>query len=66
MKTETLNIGGDCELTVTLWENIPSEVSVDYVEHQADGYYSDNETSHDIDKEKAVEIIAFLKKHLDI
>jgi len=64
MKTETLNIQGTCEITVTHWENIPSEVTIDYTEHQGDGYYSDTETSCDIDKAKAIEIIAFLTKHL--
>ena len=65
-KVEKLNVWGSCELSVTHYENIPSEVSLEYTEHQADGYYSDVETECDIEKDKAVEIVKFLMKHLDI
>ena len=35
-------------------------VSLCYVEHQADSWYTDTETEIDIDKDKAAEIVAWI------
>ena len=44
----------------------PSEVTLEYIEKAQYPGYSDTETSHDINKEKAQEIIDFLKESFDI
>ena len=62
-----VEIGSSCYLTkIEYGEYFASNISLDYTEHSIDPYLSDNETSLDINKEKAVEIIAFLKEAFDI
>jgi len=67
MRTTKLTLkSDDCYIEVTHYESITNEVSLCYLERQADYYYSDEEVSIDIDKEKGREIIAFLTKHLSL
>lgn len=62
MKETQVEIGSSCHLTKTEYgEHVLPDITIDYIEHSIDPYYSDNETSLDIDKEKAIEIINFLK-----
>ena len=41
-------------------------IELEYVNRQADPYYPDDVESIDIDKVKAIEIIAFLSKHFGV
>lgn len=62
MKETQLEIGSTCHLTKTEYsESVGPDITLDYIEHSADHWYQDRETSLDIDKEKAVEIIKFLQ-----
>ena len=62
--TETkIELSGSCRFTLTTYENIGhKDVCLDYTEHSSDAYYSDTETSIDIDANKAREIVAFMHK----
>lgn len=67
MNTLQIEIGSTCHLTKTEYgENISPDVSLDYIERSNDHWYSPTETSLDIDKEKAIEIVNFLKDAFDI
>ena len=62
MKETQVEIGSTCHITKTEYgENVEPSITLDYIEHSSDHYHSDNETSLDIDKEKAIEIIKFLQ-----
>ena len=62
MEMTQVEIGASCHLTKTEYgENVRPDITLDYIEHSSDHYHSDNETSLDIDKEKAIEMIKFLK-----
>ena len=54
--SDRLEISGDC----CLESYDHYGVVLCYVEHQADSYYSDTETTVDIDKDLAVKIIEWL------
>ena len=41
-------------------------VTLNYTEHQADHWYSDTETSVDIEKEDAQKIVDFLRSKYDL
>ena len=56
MSLEKLEIGNGCQLKYYKW----CGVSLCYTEHQADSWYTNTETEVDIDKDKAVEIVAWL------
>ena len=59
-------IGDTCYLTRADYEGDADPcITLEYTERQADPYYSDTETSLDIDKEKTVEIINMLKEAFD-
>lgn len=63
MKVEKLKLSGSCDFTLTTFEGIEHKsVCLEYTERSPDGYYSDSETSIDLDAEKAQDIIAFLHK----
>jgi hypothetical protein len=68
MKESKLKLSSTCELVKTVYStpSFAPEVSLDYVERSPDSYYSDTETSVDLDKEKAREIIAFLQEAFGI
>lgn len=65
MSVEKLEIGGSLVIETQKWENVKPEVSIDYVNN---GCFdcSDQDVYVSIDKEKAIEIIEFLKKSFDI
>ena len=58
--------GESCCLTVNKYELFPTEVTLDYIEHSTYEMHDDTETSIDIDKDKAVEIIKFLQDAFEI
>jgi len=64
MATEKVEISPTCHLVCKTYgvrgEGFSSDISLDYIEHSSSCI--DTETSVDIDKEKAAEIIAFLTK----
>jgi hypothetical protein len=62
MTTKELEIQGKMKLICTVYNNIPNDVSIDYIEYSPDAWYSDSEVSIDINKQKAIEIIDFLKE----
>lgn len=63
MSTQTLDLSGSCRLELTTYGDVAHRsVSLDYTEHRPDAWYSDHETSIDLDAPKAREIIAFLHK----
>jgi len=66
IEEEKFHIEGSCNLVVTKWQGIAPDVTLDYIEHSPDSWYSNTETSCDIDKEKAIGIIQFLMKSLNI
>ncbi len=67
MIEKKLEIQGSCSMEFIKWEEGTFEPSatIEYVEH-GDHWYGDTETSVDIDKEKAIEIIKMLKETFDI
>ena len=42
------------------------DVTFNYIEHSPDHWYSDVETDVDIDRDKAIEIIKFLRESFDL
>ncbi len=63
MIEKKLEIQGSCSMEFITWEEGAFEPSatIEYVEH-GDHWHGDTETSVDIDKEKAIEIINMLKE----
>lgn len=63
MIEKKLKIQGSCSIEFITWEDSAFEPSatIEYVEH-GDHWHGDTDTSVDIDKEKAVEIIKMLKE----
>lgn len=66
MLTRTLNICSSCFLeTIEYMDETIDVRAIDcylnYTEHSPDPYYSNTETCHEISREKAIEIIEFLK-----
>ena len=66
MSEVKLEISPTCELVCYKYQKYlaedHTEVTLDYIEHSTDHWHSDNETSLDIGKEKALEIIDFLRE----
>jgi hypothetical protein len=65
MTIETIvELSGSCRFELTEYEGGDFEptLTLDYTEHSSDGWYSDNETSIDIDKDTAIAIISVLQK----
>lgn len=64
-----LELSPSCKLVGTRYitdMKFGSNLSLDYVEHSPDSWYSNSETSIDIDKEKAEDIIHLLKLFYDL
>jgi hypothetical protein len=61
MKEIKVILSGSCELVRTVYEgNLEDEVALDYTQHSSDNYYSDTETSIDISKEAAIDMVKLL------
>jgi len=60
-----LDLGSNCKIIATDW-NWGKEVCLEYTERSPDHWHSDTETSIDIDKEMAQNVVEFLKKHFEI
>jgi len=60
-----LEFTGTCKLvsTKSLWGD---DLELEYIEHSQDQWHSNENTCITIDKEKAIEIINFLKNHFEI
>ena len=71
MKTERLEIGQTLALEITTYEKPAGDVRLygaacfEFTEHSPDFWYSDRETSVDIDAEMARKIIDALNKHFE-
>ncbi len=63
---EKIKIGNECFLTANYISDMKPDLAIEYVEHSQDHYHSDSETTISINKEKAIEIILFLKEHFKI
>jgi len=65
---EKLEIGYDCHLEAQHFEGEPPTrcVTLEYVEHSPDAWYSDSNRSVDLTCDKAQEIIDFLRKHFNL
>jgi len=62
MKETILELSPTCKLVRTVYgEGIKPDISLDYTEHSPDGWYSDTETSIDLDEVSAQAIIGFLE-----
>tara|TARA_R110000823_G_scaffold92053_1_gene202105 strand:- start:102 stop:320 length:219 start_codon:yes stop_codon:yes gene_type:complete len=58
-----VELSSSCEIVLTEYESIfEPTLTLDYTEHSSDPWHSDNETSIDIDKDMAIEIILVLQK----
>ena len=68
MKETKVEISPLCEFVATIYgdEGGDFDVSLDYTERSPDSWYSDQETTVTIDREKAVEIIEFLQQTFSI
>ena len=63
MKETKVELSSSCEFVLTEYDgSVNTSVSVDYTERSPDGYYSDSETSIDINKTEAENIIKLLLK----
>jgi len=61
-----VDIGSTLKLSIDIWERFDNHAYFEFTEHACDHYSSDTETSVDVDKEKAIEIIAALKKAFNL
>jgi len=63
-----IELSGSCEIVFSNFGNdkLLDDCTIDYVEHSPAHGYSDTDTSIDIDKSKAIEIIGALKSHFNI
>ncbi len=66
MKTEILELSSSCKLEATSYDGGSTYVSIEYVEHSTDHWHSDSNTSLDVSKEQAIEIIEFLKRNFNL
>ncbi|MAO23817.1 MAG: hypothetical protein Unbinned3818contig1000_1 [Prokaryotic dsDNA virus sp.] len=61
MKETKVILSGSCELVRTVYGGkFEDDISLDYVERSSDPYYSDNDTSIDISKEAAIDMVKLL------
>jgi hypothetical protein len=60
MRETRVQITGTCAVVLAEWDDIPANVCVEYMERQSDPYYTDSETTADIDAETAAQIINVL------
>ncbi len=67
MKTEILELDSNCKLECSVWEGGEPSIELSYIEHQGD-YFSayNSETTVEITREKALEIVTFLKTAYNI
>jgi hypothetical protein len=58
---KSIEVAGDLTLHVQKYSASNEDVWFEYIEHQADHWYSDDTTEADINMDKAIEIIEFLE-----
>ena len=56
-----LELSSNCQFVDYEWETSPYPVAIEYVERSPDHWYSDSETTVDIDVAMAREIVSFLE-----
>lgn len=66
MVENKLKVCGSCYFVETVYGPGIKDVALEYTEHATDHWSSDTETSIEINKEKAVEIVNFLNKAFSI
>lgn len=67
LEPKILEINGkSCHLEYWKWDDYPTDVNLEYIEHASDHWSSDSHTSVKIDLEMAKNIIAFLKDAFEI
>jgi hypothetical protein len=62
MAETKLQITPTCYFELSEYESFPATLTLDYTEHSPAHGYSDTDTTVDISKGKAAEIIAFLQR----
>jgi hypothetical protein len=60
MRETRVQITGTCAVVLKEWDGIPANVCIEYMERQSDPYYTDSETTADIDAETAAQIVNVL------
>ena len=66
MSESKLNITNSMSFVCNKYESLPTDVSIDYTNFSSDHWHGDEEKSIEINKEKAIEIIAFLSESFDL
>jgi len=64
MRETKLELSPTCAFVLYEYETAPDELMLDYTEHSADHWYSDTETSIEITKEQAGQIVLLLQKFI--
>ena len=62
MAEKVIELTSSCRLTLNTFESFAPILELEYTEHACDYWSSNTETTVDIDKEKAAEIIELLKE----
>jgi len=55
-----IELTSSCSFVETKWTDTHKDVCLEYTEHSIDPWYSDSETSIDIDADMAAKIVQFL------
>lgn len=68
MESHELELSGGCKMVFSSFASnrLCDDCTLDYVERSPAHGYSDTDTSIDIDKDKAIEIVNALKSHFKI
>jgi hypothetical protein len=64
--SEIIKLSNDCIINAYYTDDYPADITIEYTEYSQDCDIEDTETSIKINKEKAIEIIAFLQKHFKL
>ena len=65
MKTRQFRISPDCYFEVVEYDNYQNDVTLEYVEHSSDHWYSDNNTSITLHKDTIDNLLDFLSQAFD-
>jgi hypothetical protein len=66
MDPARLKLAPSVHLEAQHGESFPTQVTLEYIEHSPDPWYSDSEVSLDLPSDKAKEIVEFLVHHYQL
>lgn len=68
MIEKKIELSSGCTVRFNTWDEgfCPPTVDIEYIERAPHGWYSDTETSVDITKEQAIELVKLLKETFNI